>query len=239
MTMRRTGPPLAAMVIAALTSLASPATAADLNGSALLAGTSTDNRGLQSNLVEQQYTLGLFQRFTPYLSARFGYQYLDLATTFEEGTDFTRRSRQPLVELLYNRRRVSGRLAVFEQKIENTLQAETFDRRSLAANLSWQPIRWPSFTFNYREDRNIADVSVFGTDVDSRLVELTTFYNRRNWAASYSFERIALENHSNSLLTNQNRHALRGSASRGFSYNRFTLGISGRLSRLGRPTAVG
>jgi hypothetical protein len=229
------------MVIAALASLASTAsaTAADLSGSALLAGTSTDNRGLQSDLVEQQYTLGLFQRFTPYLSARFGYQYLDLSTTFEEGTDFTRRSRQPLLELLYNRRRISGRLAVFEQKIENTLQAESFDRRSLAANLSWQPIRWPSFTFNYREDRNIADVSVFGTDVDSRLVELTTFYNRKNWATSYSFERIALENHSNSLLTNQNRHELRGSASRGFSDNRFTLGFSGRLSRLGRTTAVG
>jgi len=237
--MRGTGSTLAATVLALLAGLPSLAAAADLSGSALLAGTSTDNRGLQSDLLEQQYTLGLFQRLTPYVSVRFGYQFFDLSTRFEDGQTLTRSSRQPLVELLYSRRRLNGRLAFYEQKIENTLQAEGFDRRSLAGNLSWKPRRWPGFNLNFRDDRNIADVSVFGAGVDSRLLELTTFYNRRDWAASYTFERIRLENRSNALETNQTRHELRGSATRGFSRNRFTLGVSGRLSRLGRTTGVG
>jgi hypothetical protein len=231
---------LAGALIAGLAGAATTGAAADINGSAVIAGTSTDNDGLRSDILEQNYNLGLFQRLTPYVSVRFGYQYFDLATTFpEQGTDFTRRSRQPLVELLYKRQRLSGRLAVFEQKIENTLQAESFDRRSLGANLSWQPTRWPRLDFNFREDRNIADVSVFGTDVNSRVLQLRAFYNRRHWTAGYDFERIGIDNRSNSLQTEQTRHGLRGSASKGFWGERVSLGFSGRLSRLGRTTTLG
>lgn len=237
--MRSTGPSLASLLVVILAGVTTTA-AADLNGSAVIAGTSTDNDGLRSDLLEQHYNLGLYQQLTPYVSVRFGYQYFDLATTFEEaGTDFSRRSRRPLVELLYQRRALSGRLAVFEQKIENTLRAESFDRRSLAANLSWRPAHWPRFDVNLRDDRNIADVSVFGADVSSRLLELGVFYNRSEWSAGYTFERIALENPSNSLLTEQNRHEVRGTALKRFRGDLFSLGFSGRMSRLGRTSAVG
>ena len=33
----------------------------------------------------------------------------------------------------------------------------------------------------------------------SRLLDLTTFYNRRHWAASYTFETLALDNRSNAF----------------------------------------
>ena len=62
------------------------------------------------------------------------------------------------------------------------------------------------------------------------LVELTTFYNRTNWSASYSFERIALENRSNDLQTNQRLATSCAAArrTRDSRSNRFSLGFSGR-----------
>jgi hypothetical protein len=217
---------------------AGPGGAFDLDGSALVAGTITDDRGLKSDRLEQRYGLDLYQELTPYLGLRLGYQFFDLTTTLEEGTDFSRRTRQPLLELLYTRGRLAGRFAVFEQSIENTLRQESFDRRSLAANLSWESTRWPGITLNYRRDTNVADVSVFGRDVESQLVELTTRYNRRSWSASYAFQRIQLDNSSNALETDQNRHEARGNARTAFWEQRLSVDVSGQLSRMDRRTRV-
>lgn len=211
----------------------------DLDGSALIAGTATDNQGLESDRLEQRYSLGLRQQLTPYISLRFGYQFLDINTTLDDGSDFRRRSRQPLLEMLYNRGRLSGRVAVFEQSIENTLQQEQFDRKSVNANLTWQPARWPGFTFNYRRDSNVADVSVFGRDVSSQVFELTTFYNEKSWSASYAFQKINVDNTSNALQTDQLRHEARGSARKGFMRQRLFLDVSGQVSRLDRTSRVG
>jgi len=228
-----------ALLVASLAALAPPAIPADLNGSALVATTSTTAGGLQSDLLEQQYTLGLLQPLSPYLSVRLGYQYFDLGTSFQDGSTFTRSTSQPLVELLYDRERLSGRVSFYQLSIDSSAEAENLDRRSIAANLSWRPSSGPGFSVNFRDDRNVADVSVFGRDVTSRLLDLTAFYNRRHWSASYTLETLAIDNSSNAFRTDQNRHEARLSAQRSFWADRFSVGLSGHLSRLGRTIAVG
>jgi hypothetical protein len=227
------------LLLVLLLGSASTAVAVDFSGSALVAATATDNRGIESDLLEQRYQFRLFQQLTPYLSAGFGYQFLDLTSTLAEGVDFTRRTQRPLLELRYNRNRLSGRLAVYDQLIENTSQAEDLERRSLAAYLGWRPTLGPAFSVNFLQDRNIADVSVFGRGNDSRLLELVALYNRKNWAAGYSFVQRVLENPSNQLRTDQNRHEFHGNASRYFLGSRLFLGLSGRLSRLNRTSRLG
>jgi hypothetical protein len=222
-----------------LIGFSSAAWAVEFSGSALVAATATDNRGIESDLLEQQYSFRLFQQFTPYVSVRFGYQFLDLTSTFAEGFDVTRRTQRPLLELLYSRRNLTGRLAIWDQLIENTLQEEDLDRRSLAAYLGWRPSRGPGFSVNYRQDRNIADISVFGRDIDTRLLELVALYSRKHWTASYTFQQRLLENRSNQLRTDQNRHQIRGDASKSFWAGRFTLGLSGWLTRLNRTSRIG
>ena len=222
-----------------LLSSGSAAVAVDFNGSALVAATATDNRGVESDLLEQRYDFRLFQQFTPYLSLRFGYQFLDLTSTFAEGVDLTRRTQRPLLELLYRRRHLAGRLAVYDQLIQNTLQEEDLERRSLAAYLGWRPARGPGFSFDYREDRNIADVSVFGRDIDTRLFELVALYNRKHWSTSYSFQHRLLENRSNQLRTDQSRHEIRADSSRSFLTKRLSLAFSGWLTRVNRTSRVG
>jgi len=231
--------PSATVLLLPLLLSAGSAVAFDLDGSAVVATTATDNQGLESDRLEQRYSLGLRQQLTPYIGVRFGYQFLDITTKLEDGSDFRRRSRQPLLEMTYNRGRLSGRIAAFEQSIENTLQQESFDRRSLNANLAWQPARWPGFALNYRRDTNVADVSIFGRDVGSQLFELTTFYNERNWSANYSFQKIDVDNRSNELQTDQKRHEARGSARKGFWDQRLSFDVSGQLSRLNRISRVG
>lgn len=218
---------------------AGSAFAFDLDGSLLIAGTATDNQGLTSDRLEQRYSLGLRQWLTPYVGLRVQYQFRDFATTFEDGTEFGRRSRQPLVEMLYRREGLRGRFAVFEQSIDDTFQQQSFDRQSLNANLAWQSTRWPSLTFNYRRDNNVADVSVFGRDVASQLLELTALYNQTSWSATYSFQRTDVDNQSNQLQTNQRRHEARGSFRQSFLDERFSLDLAGQLSRLDRTSRVG
>ena len=231
--------PLASALSVLLLGVASTAPAFDFSGAGLIAGTATDNRGLQSDLLEQRYTLSLFQELTPYVTVRLGYQFHDLTTSFEEGADVSRRSRQPLAELLYRRMDLSGRLAVYQQSVDDTARGESFDRRSVAAFLAWSPSRGPGFSADFRQDSNVADVSVFGRDVSNRRLELKAFYNRRYWAASYTFGQNLLENQSNQLRTDQKRHELWASGTRPLFADRLALGFSGRLSRINRDTRVG
>ena len=219
--------------------LALPAAGADVNGSALVATTATSSGGSESDLLEQQYTLGLMQPLTPYLTLRLGYQYFDLGTTFEGGTTFERRSQQPLVELLYRRDRLSGRLSFYQLSIDSSAEAESLDRRSVAANLSWRPSNGPGFNVNLRDDRNEVDLSVFGRDTSSRLLDLTAFYNRKHWSASYTYETLSLDNAQNEFRTEQKRHEGRASAQAAFWGGRLSLGASGRVARLNRDTVVG
>jgi len=212
---------------------------ADLSGSAQVAVTSTDNRGLESDLLDQQYTLSLYQPLAPYLSVRVGYQYFDLGTSFADGTSFTRRASQPLVELLYNRPRLSGRLSYYDLSVDNTFEAESFDRRSLAANLSWRPYRGPGFSVNYRTDQNVADSSVFGRNTNSQALEATAFYSRSLWSASYTFGRIGLDNAENSFHSDQTRHEGRAQLKKDLWARRFSIAASGRLSLVDRSTTVG
>ncbi|MGB6366915.1 MAG: hypothetical protein WBG93_08810, partial [Thermoanaerobaculia bacterium] len=55
------------LLLVLLLGSASTAVAVDFSGSALVAATATDNRGIESDLLEQQYQFRLFQQLTPYL----------------------------------------------------------------------------------------------------------------------------------------------------------------------------
>jgi len=227
----------AGLALAAL--VAVPARGADFSGSAQVATTATDNRGVNSDLLEQQYNLTLVQPLTPYLRLRVGYQYFDLGNSFADGTTFTRRTRRPFAELLYSRPRLSGRLTLYQFTAANTLEAENFDRRSVAGNLSWRPYRGPGFTVNFRKDKNVVDVSAFGRDTTSSLLELTTFYSRTIWSASYTFGRTAIDSPENAFESDQRRHEVRATIQKSLWADRFTLGASGRLSRLDRSSFTG
>ncbi len=232
-------PACAAFLLVSLAGLASPALPADLTGSALVANTSTTAGAFKSDLLEQQYTLGLFQPLTPYLTVRVGYQYFDLGTTFQGGTSFTRSTSQPLVELLYNREELSARVAAYQLSVDSSAAAESLDRRSLAANLSWKSSFGPGFSVDFRDERNVADVSAFGRDVNTRLLDLTAFYNRRHWSASYTYETLTVDNQSNAFRSDQDRHEARLSAQRSFWADRLSVGLSGQASLLGRTTGIG
>lgn len=213
--------------------------ATDFSGSGQLSATATDNRGLESDLLERRFSLGLLQELTPFVRIRVGYQFLDLRTNFDEGERFSRGTRQPQVELLYDRTSLSARLLYSEQTIENTPLAPSFDRRAFAANLSWRPSRGPGLRFGFRDDSNTADVSALGRDVRSRRLDLMADYQIGDVRTSYGFERLELESLSNQFRTEQSRHDLRLDASHGLWSNRFAVALSGRVSRVARTLEVG
>ncbi len=213
----------------------SVAEAADVSGSAVVSGTTTDSDGVESDFMEQQFNINLFQRFTPYISLRFGFDYFDF-TTDTETAEIARRSRQPMMVLLYSRDRVSGRLALYDRIADGSREVDRFEQRSLAANLSWRPTRGPRFVVDYREDRNVADVSAFGRDVDSRYIALEALYSRPSWSASYAVQQTEVENTAGGFRSDQLRHQFRASGSRSLLDDRLSLRFSGWLSRLDRQT---
>lgn len=211
-----------------------------LNGSALIAGTSTDAQGFSSERLDQQYSVELLQPLTPFLRLRVAYDFFDLTTSFDDGLSVGRRSRRPQLELSYDRPGLSGRFTILDQAIDTVGPgADSFDRRSLHAAVDWRP-RWgPRLGLNYRDESNVADVSVVGRGAETRLLELTALYSRHAWTASYRLESTTLENRSNALRSDQRRHEVRAAASPALLQGRLAFGLSAQYSRLGRSSEVG
>lgn len=218
--------------------LASPARAAQVDGSASVTSTSTDSAGEESRALEQQYTLNLYQPLTPYVSVLFGFQYYDFGSDFEDGTELMRRNREPTLDFVYGRNRLSARFSLRQRASDSSVATENFESRSLAASLSWSPLRGPGFRASFRDESNVADVALVGPDTSSQYLTLETFLNRDWGGASYRFHRSNLDSRSSGFDSRQNRHEVRGWSRKDLLEDRLSLNFSASLSRVDRKTAI-
>ena len=138
------------------------ASAVEFNGSAVVSATATDNQGLESTLVNQQYNFSLFQRLTPYVRLRFGYSFLDLATSFEQGTDFSRRSTRPMRWIIWRRVRLA--LTTMPRLASGTSTPSSSTRG--AATASSRPLRRSS-RIDCRSLRGVSPVMISMATVGS------------------------------------------------------------------------
>jgi len=215
------------------------AIAFDLSGSASLFFTSLDNRGTDSDLTDEQASFSLFQTLTPYVHLRLGYSHLEYHTQgMDSESSFSRRFREPRLELLYNRDRLTGRLELRERTADGTFSANNFESSSLLANISWRPRRGPGFSLAFRDESNIADQSVFGRDTDTQFLTLETFYNKANWGVSYSYRNSQAENLATRFDSEQDRHELRGRFAKRVANDRLSVSLSTSVSRLERLTTA-
>ena len=208
--------------------------AAELSGSAVVSAGATDVDGAESEVVDQQYAFSLFQRFTPYLSLRLGASVLDLGSEAPGGQDFSRRSREPRLELLYSRPALSARVAVLDRVSEGSSAEDELEVESLVGNLSWRTPWGPAFSLQLRDESNVADAALFGRDTDTRSLTGSAVWTRALWSTGYTVERFELDNRLSGLTLEQTRQDLRLDAGRRFFDDRLALAFDSRVSRLDR-----
>lgn len=228
--------PARGTALLALLALASPAFAVDLNGGFTIFRSVTDSESLETDIEEQQATINLFQDVTPFLSARFSYTHFEFDQQNDQGADLTRSSREPRLDLIYGRERLSARLAYQERSIEGTAEADNFEVQSLQASLSWRPRKGPGFSLSFRDESNVADVGVFGRENDSRILSVESFYDREWGGLRYAFRRNSLDSRTSGLESKQNRHELRAYVSRSILDDGVRFDFSSSVSRLDRRT---
>jgi hypothetical protein len=221
-----------------LASLAPAVRSANVDGSASVTATSTDSDGAETDFLEEQYNLRVSQRFTPYLRAAFGYQQFDFNSEPDAGAEFERSNREPRLDILYTRERLSATLSYLDRSNEGSQASDNFDARSLSANVSWKPSRGPGFNLSFRDESNVADTAVFGRDTDSQYLRLETYYGREWWRVDYAFGRNVLENRGGGIELRQYRNDLRASAAKSFLDDRVALNLSSSISRVDRDTEV-
>lgn len=230
---------LAAGAAMLLVGFVSPAVrSATVDGSASVTATSSDNSGAETDFLEEQYNLRLSQRLTPYLSFVFGYQQFDFNSEPDAGAEFERSSREPRLDVLFNRERLSARLSFRDRSNEGSQIGDDFDATSLSASVSWRPSRGPGFNLSFRDESNVADTAVFGRDTDSQYLTFETFYGREWWQVNYSFGRNALDDHAGGADIRQYRNDLRSSVARSFRDDRVALSLSSSISRVDRETTI-
>lgn len=228
----------AASLLMLLPLLAPPSRAVEVEGSAAVTSTSTDNRGEDSRSLEQQYNLGLYQRFTPYVGLLFGFQYYDFGTDFDDGTELVRRNREPVLDLIYGKNRLSARFSLRQRTAEGSVPSENFESQSLLASVSWAPSRGPGFRASFRDESNVADTALVGPDTQSQYLNLEAFINRVWGGASYAFQRSLLDSRSSGFESRQNRHEVRAWAAKKTFQDRLSLNFSTSVSRVDRQTVL-
>lgn len=229
---------LAVLLVLLLVLHVSAALAVDVTGSYSIFRSETDRNDLTTESTQQQATFDVYQGFTPFLSVRLGYQYFNVNTAIFDGTELDRTSRQPRLELVYNRSNLTARLSAQRNEIEGSSAQDSFETRSLLANVSWTPTRGPGYELTFQQTTNLADISVFGRDTDARVFSFETFYDRSWWGASYAFRRNSLDQRVGNFGFEQNRHELRGYVSRSLVEDRVSMDLSTTLTRLDRSSIV-
>jgi len=217
---------------------ASSAGAVDFSGAGSIFLSKTDDSGFESENQQERLGLILSQRFTPYINADLGYQYFRQTFENDFGASTERRTRSPLLELLYNREQLSARVAVREQTTDGTALLDNFVVQSLHASVNWWPSKGPSYLLSFRDESNVADVAVFGRNVDSRYLDFETSYYGNVGGVSYAFQRTEVENKGAGLETLQDRHELRGYGTHPFHDGRLELDAHGSVSWLTRDTDI-
>lgn len=214
-------------VCAAAWVLAGPAQAADLNGSARVYWTGTElDDDSDFSTVEQSYNLSLYQPLTRTWALRAAYTHGELDSR-ADGTDlFSRRRRQPRIELLLNRPDLSGRLSYEDTMADGSASVDTFESRAVGANVAWQAREGLRFNFSLRDASNRADVSALGREYENRTARIDATYDRTYWGLGYGGNYNRLENRATGSGVRQLRHDLRFHAGRRFAADRVSIGAS-------------
>ncbi|MEJ2085914.1 MAG: hypothetical protein P8Y44_09585, partial [Acidobacteriota bacterium] len=180
-----------------------------------------------SQNLQQQYTLSFRQELSPFLAFLAQYNHLDLQTSPSDADSSRRRLRQPQLNLLYSRPKVTARLGYNYRYADGTFDAANFESQGFDGTLFWQALANLSFNLSYRDDVNETDVQALGRNTRTQQARATVRYARAFWSTSYSFSSVDLENRSTGLTTDQNRHDFRISGARDFDNQRLTLSALG------------
>lgn len=220
-------------VLIVLVAVASPVKALDVSGLVLLLSGRSEFAETTTDTDQQQYSLRLYQAFTPFLSARFSYNRRDLNSQTEQADPFTRRIEQPSFHLDYGRRTFSAHLFLRGQTTETSTPSQDIDSEAVRAGFNWRPTLAFTLSGDIRDETNVADVSVFGRQSEIQSQSIRASYERPFWGASYSHTRTDYLSASR-FKSNQQRHALDLRGSRRFFNNRLSLNFTSNASRLDR-----
>jgi hypothetical protein len=215
-------------VVLALGSLLafSETAATDLNGSARVFKGRTESNGFDQDLLDQRYSLTLFQPLSPWTGLFVSYRYNRFDSDSED-LEFYRKSSEPVLTLTYGAPTFDMRLTYRDQRFRGTFPMDDLDVESFSGYFTWRPHIGPSYTLSFRDDHNVSDIAIFGRDNDLRNITFETLYTRRTWEAAYNFIRSEQTNNLTGLEIDQNRHILRFDYSDRWWDDRF--GLSGQF----------
>ena len=181
--------------------------AGTLNGSAILRATANEDQGKETDRFQQNYNISAFQSFTPYISGRLTANFVRWDQRVDDFATEQRRF-QPTLDLGYSRETVEAKLTYMANLSTGTFQAQDFQANTLLANVTWRPLRGPSYIFGYRRQTNTADASVFGRDTRGDFFSFQTLYGR-NWGLlRYHVDYNDLANNSNGTNIQQFRNQI-------------------------------
>ena len=213
---------------------AAPAGAVDFGGTIQLFWTDTQQQGQSSGFVDQRYSLVVEQELSPYLSLALRLRLNEQQSSLDGQQTFTRRDRNPRIDLRYLRPKLSARLSFEDRITDGTLSPNNFEARALTGSLDWRPRPRLRLNLGFRDANNQGDVGALGRDFDDRQVRLEAFYARESWGGSYAFSRSELENRKSGARGEQDRHDLRLHAASRFLNDRLTFGLSALAGRVER-----
>lgn len=194
----------------------------EVNGNLLLATGTTDRDSVETDTVDQRYTLNLSQELTEFLRVRLGYRHFDFASE-TEGVDGGQRTTAPQVEVIYSRPALWGRISYQDRRITSPGELGDFDAESLVGQLTWRPLDSTVVSMQYRDETSVADQGIFGRGTARVFLDLEAAYRRRHWSTAYSFERHEVDNQDAGLGIEEDRHQLRLAADRTFFDDRLSL----------------
>jgi hypothetical protein len=156
--------------------------AAELHGSARVYAGPTDNDGQETDVRDEKYALNLSQVLTPRLRFLLSGRFNRFKSSPEGLADFERDSDEPRIDLHYGSSTVSALFSYFERRTSGTNPSDDFDVSSLQGQFSWRPHVGPSYSLRVRDESNVADVAIFGRDVDSRNLNFSVIHDGARWS---------------------------------------------------------
>jgi TolB-like protein len=205
--------------------------AGELNGSARVLTATTEGVTEERDQLQQNYTLQFHQSLTPLLDFYLSFQSSRL--DFEDGSiDFKRTSDEPRVELVYRNNTFSGRIAYQDRSLGGSDPAQDLDIKSLNGLFSWRPARGPQYSLRFFDATNVADVAVFGPNLDTTTAGFDVSYNKAaNWDARYSLDTFQLDNNNTGLSLDDVRHLVQGTWGQKYLQERLRVSADLLLTR--------
>lgn len=206
--------------------------AADLSGQAVLYETASNrNDDADSDITYQDYRLNVHQPLTAYLTFDASMTVTDLSTATEEGLRFGRRNESPRFEFGYTRDSFVGRVGFFERTLTETQSGQELETRSLFGYFSLRLDPGIQLSLRFQDDENLADVTIFGRDTDSRTVEFGAFLERESYSVRYTLLDQSLDSRTTFFQSDQRRHTLRANYAEQFAQGKWSVSLDGRVIR--------